>query len=54
MIEGYEKAMEKALEYLSELKGNPVENLRDEAEVARALNTYVCSKQYGYEDFLRS
>ncbi|XP_075245222.1 T-complex protein 1 subunit theta-like [Convolutriloba macropyga] len=52
VIEGYEKAMDKALEYLGELKGNPVQNLRDETEVARAVNTSVCSKQYGYEDFL--
>jgi len=52
VMEGYEKAMEQALTYLGELKGNAVEDLRDQAKVAQALNTSVCSKQYGYEDFL--
>lgn len=52
IIEGFEIAMTKALEYLDELKGSPVDDLRDQAKVSQAINTSVCSKQYGYEDFL--
>ena len=45
-------AMNKALETLDELKGNAVDDLRDQTKVAQAISTSVCSKQYGYEQFL--
>jgi T-complex protein 1 subunit theta len=52
VIEGYELALEKSLQYLEELKVAKVEDLRDVAKTSAALKTSVCSKQFGYEDFL--
>jgi T-complex protein 1 subunit theta len=51
VIEGYEIAMNKALEYLGELKTDPIDDMRDITKVTAALKTSVSSKQYGYEDF---
>lgn len=52
VIEGYEKAGEKALEMLKELTCGEVKDMRDSKEVARCLKSALASKQYGYEDFL--
>lgn len=52
VIEGYEKAGEKALELLKDLAVSEVGDLRDSKEVARCMKSALASKQYGNEDFL--
>lgn len=52
VIEGYELASAKALEYLEEVKGYKVEDLMNKIEVAMAVKTALMSKMYGQEDFL--
>lgn len=52
VIEGYEKACQKALDLLPDLSCSSVTNLKDVKEVAKAIKTSVMSKQYGNEDFL--
>ncbi|EGD76674.1 T-complex protein 1 subunit theta [Salpingoeca rosetta] len=52
VIEGYEMALEKALEVLPELACHTVEDFRDKAQVKRAIKTVIMSKQNGLEDFL--
>jgi len=52
VAEGYEMALEKALEVLETLTCFEVKNTRDEEAVKKAVRTAVMSKQYGNEDFL--
>ncbi|XP_053242536.1 T-complex protein 1 subunit theta isoform X1 [Podarcis raffonei] len=52
VIEGYEKALKKALEILPDLVCCSAKNLRDVEEVASLLQTSVMSKQCGSEIFL--
>ncbi|KAH9845051.1 T-complex protein 1 subunit theta [Teratosphaeria destructans] len=49
---GYERAQSAALEVLEELEVERVENIRDQAELAKAIKTVVAAKQTGSEDFL--
>jgi len=52
VAEGYEMALEKALEVLETLSCYEVKNTKDEVAVKKAVRTAVMSKQYGNEDFL--
>ncbi|CAB4014706.1 T-complex 1 subunit theta isoform X1, partial [Paramuricea clavata] len=52
VIEGFEKACDKALEILPDLTCYTIKNIRDSKEVTRAIKSSVTSKQYGNEDFL--
>ena len=52
VAEGYEMALEKALEVLETLSCYEVKNTKDEESVKKAVRTAVMSKQYGNEDFL--
>ncbi|KAM5180419.1 T-complex protein 1 subunit theta isoform 2-T2 [Mantella aurantiaca] len=52
VIEGYEKASKKALEFLPDLVCSSAKNLHDVEEVASLLQTSIMSKQYGNEAFL--
>merc|ERR1711892_1473029 len=52
VAEGYEMALEKAIEVLQSLTCFEVKNTRDEESVMKAVRTAVMSKQYGNEDFL--
>jgi len=52
VAEGYEMALEKALEVLETLSCFEVKNTKDEECVRKAVRTAVMSKQYGHEDFL--
>ncbi len=52
VAEGYEQAMEKAMEELEKLSVAEVKDPRNEEEVVKAIRTSVMSKQYGNEDFL--
>jgi len=52
VADGYEIALNKALELLPSLSCYEVTNTRDEESVKKAVRTAVMSKQYGNEDFL--
>jgi len=52
VADGYEIALNKALEILPSLSCYEVTNSRDEESVKKAVRTAVMSKQYGNEDFL--
>jgi len=52
VAEGYEMALEKALEVLETLSCYEVKNNKDPVAVKKAIRTAVMSKQYGNEDFL--
>jgi len=52
VADGYEIALNKALEILPSLSCYEVTNTRDEESVKKAVRTAVMSKQYGNEDFL--
>ena len=52
IIEGYELALNKALDVLNTLSCEDIKDPRDEASVLKAVRSSVMSKQYGYEDFL--
>ncbi|XP_054270990.1 T-complex protein 1 subunit theta [Macrosteles quadrilineatus] len=52
IVEGYEKALEKALEILPSLVCHEIKDVRNEAEVKKGIKTTIMSKQYGFEDFL--
>merc|ERR1719325_145424 len=54
VAEGFEMALEKALEVLETLSCYEVKNTKDEESVKKAVRTAVMSKQYGNEDFLAS
>lgn len=50
--EGYELALQKALEILPSLVCHEIKNYKDEKEVVKGMKTSIMSKQYGQEDFL--
>ncbi|XP_036333003.1 T-complex protein 1 subunit theta-like [Rhagoletis pomonella] len=52
IADGYEKALEKALEILPKLVCHEIEDYRDVNKVTECLKTAIMSKQYGQEDFL--
>jgi T-complex protein 1 subunit theta len=52
IADGYEKALDKALEILDTLTCHEVKNSKDMVEVQKAIRTAVMSKQYGHEDLL--
>lgn len=52
VAEGYELALEKALEELPRLEVDQVKDPRSDREVLKAVRAAVMSKQYGHEDFL--
>jgi len=52
VADGYEIALNKALELLPSLSCYEVTNTRDEESVKKAVRSAVMSKQYGNEDFL--
>jgi len=52
VAEGYEMALNKALDILETLACYEVKNTKDEETVKKAIRTAVMSKQYGNEDFL--
>lgn len=52
IVEGYEKALDKALEILPTLTCYEIKDCRNVAEVRQGIKTSVMSKQYGNEDFL--
>jgi len=52
VAEGYEIALEKAMEVMETLSCYEVKNTKDEVAVKKAIKTAVMSKQYGNEDFI--
>jgi len=52
VAEGYELALEKAMEVIETLSCYEVKNTKDEVAVKKAVKTAVMSKQYGNEDFI--
>lgn len=54
IVEGYETALEKALEILPQQVVFQVKDLRNLEEIKGGIRTSVMSKQYGREDFLTS
>ena len=52
VAEGYELALNKALEYLENCACHEVKDAKSHEEVKKAVRTAVMSKQYGHEDFL--
>jgi len=52
VAQGYELALEKALEILATLKIAEVADHKDTEAVKKAVRTSVMSKQYGQEDYL--
>ncbi|KAK3937630.1 putative T-complex protein 1 subunit theta [Diplogelasinospora grovesii] len=52
IVTGYERAQKIALDTLEELVVDKVEDLRDRAELSKAIRTVIASKQNGNEDFL--
>lgn len=52
VAEGYEKALDKALEILPTLVCKEVKDCRELSAAQEGIRTSVMSKQYGYEDFL--
>ncbi|KAJ5071292.1 chaperonin-containing tcp1 subunit 8 (theta) [Anaeramoeba ignava] len=52
IIDGYTKALEKAIEILDELVVENIEKMTNEELVAKAIQASIASKQYGNEEFL--
>merc|ERR1719153_1006502 len=52
VAEGYEMALEKAMEVIETLSCYEVKNTKDEVAVKKAVRTAIMSKQYGHEDFI--
>ena len=52
IAEGYEKALEKALEILPNLVCQTVENVQDLAVITKAIKSAIMAKQYGNESFI--
>jgi T-complex protein 1 subunit theta len=52
VVDGYEMALEKALEILPTLVCHEVKDLHNVTQVAAAMRSAIASKQYGQEDFL--
>jgi len=54
VAEGYERALEKALEVLETLSCFEVTDTKDATAVEKAIRSAIMSKQYGSEDFIAS
>ena len=54
IVEGYQRAYERALEIMPELVVKTVDDMRDEQQVTMAIKNVIATKQYGYEDLLTS
>ncbi|XP_075226574.1 chaperonin containing TCP1 subunit 8 [Lycorma delicatula] len=52
IVEGYELALDKALEILPTLTCNEIKDFRNTEEIEKAIRSSIMSKQYGNEDFL--
>lgn len=52
ITEGYEKALDKALEELPKLVCHEVQDYRNQEQVKEAIKASIMSKQLGYEDFI--
>jgi T-complex protein 1 subunit theta len=52
IIAGYKKAMIETSKYIEGLTAYSVANVRDVAEMSRALRAVLAAKQFGLEDFL--
>lgn len=52
IAEGYEKALEKALEILPSLTVQTIENVQDADAITKAIKAAIMAKQYGNESFL--
>ncbi|XP_046403104.1 T-complex protein 1 subunit theta [Ischnura elegans] len=52
IVDGYEQALDKALEVLPSLACYEVKDITDLKDVTKGLRTAIASKQYGNEDFL--
>ncbi|KAM7193261.1 putative T-complex protein 1 subunit theta [Naviculisporaceae sp. PSN 640] len=52
IVVGYERAQKIALDMLEQLEVDNVQELRDQAELSKAVRTVIASKQIGNEDFL--
>ncbi len=52
IAEGYEKALEKALEILPNLVCQTIENVQDLAVITKAIKSAIMAKQYGNESFI--
>ncbi|XP_053964002.1 T-complex protein 1 subunit theta [Anastrepha ludens] len=52
IADGYEKALEKALEILPKLVCHEIKDYRDVSKVSECLKATIMSKQYGQEEFL--
>ena len=52
VADGYELALEKAIEVLETLSCHEVKDISDKVAVKKIIRTAVMSKQYGNEDFL--
>lgn len=52
IMQGYEMAQEFAVKTLEDLSMDKVSDLTDPKQIARAIKSSICSKQYGFEDFL--
>lgn len=52
IVDGYELALEKALQILPTLTCYEIKDFRNEGEVYKGIRTAIMSKQYGNEDFL--
>ncbi|ORX88529.1 T-complex protein 1 [Basidiobolus meristosporus CBS 931.73] len=52
IVQGYEMASKKALEYLDELSVYEIKDLKNKEELVKAVHTSIAAKQYGYEDLL--
>lgn len=52
IVDGYEMALDKALEILPTLTCIEIKDFRNEVEVEKGIKPSIMSKQYGNEDFL--
>jgi T-complex protein 1 subunit theta len=52
IVEGYQRAYEKALEILPTLVVKSVTDIRDRAQMVEAIKSVIASKQFGYEELL--
>lgn len=52
IVEGYQRAYDKALKILPELVVDSVTDVRDKAQLKKGIKAVISTKQYGYEDFL--
>lgn len=52
IAEGYEKALEKALETLPELVCQTIDDVHDADVITKAIKSAIMAKQYGNESYL--